>query len=202
MISLSVPSSFYRKGLHSQLSTQRCLRMSHWYHMSSFIKIELKTLVGLPCSPILSLGFYPLTPAKNLGHIPNLSISHRAVFRGKALIPPLILIFEIVHGFHYHNSDLDDLHFDSSLWDWHPPQFYCLLLLVCVFWLRKPPVAKDNYLGLYLLWTSRWVLPFSWNLSQDSDWSESILVSSFSLAVLLLRPMRNESILRKLFLPP
>lgn len=71
---------------------------------------------------------------------------------------------------------------------------------MCVLWLRKPPVAKGNYLGLYLLGNSRWVLPFSWNLRLDSDWSESILVSSFSLAVLLLRPMRHESVWRKLFL--
>lgn len=56
--------------------------------MSSFIKIELKTLVGLPCSPILSIGFYPFTPAKNLGYIPNFSISHSAVFKGKVLILP------------------------------------------------------------------------------------------------------------------
>lgn len=168
---------------------------------------KLNSKLWLVCLALpFCIEFYLLSPAKNLGHVLNCSISQSAVFRGKVLIPPLpplLSSLKVSSAFIATTltwttctltvvSGIDILH--SSI------VYCCLFAWLCVL-AKKPPVAKDNYLGLYLSWTSRWVLPFSWNLSLDSDWSESIFVSSFSLAVLLLRPMRHESILGKLFLP-
>lgn len=114
---------------------------------------KLNSKLWLACLALpFCIEFYLLTPAKNLGHVLNCSISQSAVFRGKVLMPPLLSSLKVSSAFIATAltrttcmltvvSGIDILH-NSTV-------YCCLFACLCVL-AKKPPVAKDNYLGLYL----------------------------------------------------